>query len=130
VALLLTAARAWGFSDGSLDTDEEEAFRQAARAVSRSLVRIQTVGGLDRVGGRLAATAATTGVVVSDDGWIVSSAFNFVSKPSSILVQLGNARHSARLVATDRMRMLTLLKVDAKGLAPLRSAAHEPVRVG
>ena len=69
--------------------------RRKARSVRRavrlapSLVRIQTVGGVDRVGGRLAATAATTGVVVSDDGWIVSSAFNFVSKPTSILVQAG-----------------------------------------
>ena len=61
-----------------------------------SLVRIQTVGGVDRVGGMLAATAATTGVVVSEDGWIVSSAFNFISKPTSILVQLDKARYSAR----------------------------------
>src|SRR5580692_2495872 len=128
--LLMTSARVWGSSDGSLDSQEEEAFRQAARAVAPSLVRIQTVGGVDRVAGRLAATAATTGVVVSEDGWIVSSAFNFISKPSSVLVQLDKARYSARLVATDRLRMLTLLKVDAAGLTPLRSDSHQPVRVG
>jgi serine protease Do len=130
VSVLLTSARVWGFSDGPLDGQEEAAFRQAARALAPSLVRIQTVGGVDRVAGRLAATAATTGVVVSEDGWIVSSAFNFISKPSSILVQLDKARYSARLVATDRLRMLTLLKVDTAGLTPLRSDAHQPVRVG
>ena len=129
-SLLVTSARAWGSLDGSLDSQEEEAFRQAARAVAPSLVRIQTIGGVDRVAGMLAATAATTGVVVSEDGWIVSSAFNFISKPSSILVQLDKTRHSAKLVATDRMRMLTLLKVDARGLTPLRSGAHKPVHVG
>src|SRR5271156_2435918 len=85
VSALLLSARVWGFSDGPLDGQEEAAFRQAARALAPSLVRIQTVGGVDRVAGRLAATAATTGVVVSEDGWIVSSAFNFISKPSSIL---------------------------------------------
>src|SRR5215475_1177264 len=83
VMALATAAPAWGFGDGPLDAQEEAAFRQAVRALAPSLVRIQTVGGVDRVAGRLAATAATTGVVVSEDGWIVSSAFNFVSKPSS-----------------------------------------------
>src|SRR5580700_3891455 len=128
--LFVMSARVWGSSDGSLDTQEEVAFRQGARAVAPSLVRIQTIGGVDRVAGMLAATAATTGVVVSEDGWIVSSAFNFISKPSSILVQLDKTRHSAKLVATDRMRMLTLLKVDATGLTPLRSGAHKPVHVG
>src|SRR5580700_9901184 len=130
VTALLSSVPAWGFADGPLDAQEEAAFRQAARALAPSLVRIQTVGGVDRVAGMLAATAATTGVVVSEDGWIVSSAFNFISKPSSILVQLDKARYSARLVATDRLRMLTLLKVDAAGLTPLRSDAHQPVRVG
>ena len=128
VALLLTSRRA--FSDVPPEAQEEEAFRKAAGSVTPSLVRIQTIGGVDRVGGMLAATAATTGVVVSDDGWIVSSAFNFVAKPTSILVQLDKARYSARLVATDRMRMLTLLKVDAAGLTPLRADSHAPVRVG
>ncbi len=130
VSTLLTSAPAWGFGDGPLDAQEEAAFRQAVRALAPSLVRIQTVGGVDRVAGRLAATAATTGVVVSDDGWIVSSAFNFISKPSSILVQTDKARYSARVVATDRLRMLTLLKVDAAGLTPLRFDPHQPVRVG
>jgi serine protease Do len=130
VTLFLVPGSTRGFSDGPLDAQEEDAFRQATRSVAPSLVRIQTVGGVDRVDGRLAATAATTGVVVSDDGWIVSSAFNFIAKPTSILVQLDKARYSARLVATDRMRMLTLLKVDAAGLVPLRPDARKPVRVG
>jgi serine protease Do len=129
-AMLLGAGQCRAYSDDSLSAREEEAFRQAARAVAPSLVRIQTVGGVDRVGGMLAGTAATTGVVVSDDGWIVSSAFNFISKPSSILVQLDKARYSARLVATDRLRMLTLLKVDAAGLVPLRSSGKKSLRVG
>jgi serine protease Do len=128
--LLGSPVGARGSSDGSLDVKEEAAFRRAVQSLAPSLVRIQTVGGVDRVGGMLAATAATTGVIVSDDGWIVSSAFNFISKPTSILVQLDKARYSARLVATDRLRMLTLLKIDAGGLAPLRSDSREPVRVG
>jgi len=130
VLLLGSPVGAWPSSDGPLDAQEEAAFRKAAQSLGPSLVRIQTVGGVDRVGGMLAATAATTGVIVSDDGWIVSSAFNFISKPTSILVQLDKARYSARLVATDRLRMLTLLRIDAAGLTPMRFDSHEPVRVG
>ena len=74
LATLVVGPRALALAQVPLDLQEEEAFRQAVRHLAPSLVRIQTVGGVDRVGGMLAATAATTGVVVSEDGWIVSSA--------------------------------------------------------
>src|SRR5579872_4820413 len=66
LATLLGAPRAWVLNrctaaDVPLDLQEEEAFRQAVRRLAPSLVRIQTVGGVDRVGNMLAATAATTG---------------------------------------------------------------------
>jgi serine protease Do len=114
-----------------LESAEEQAFREAAAHVAKSVVRIQTVGGVDRVGEYLTGTAATTGVIVSEDGYIVSSAFNFISKPTSILIQLEHAGPvPARLVATDRLRMLTLLKVDAPNLPSLRPHRGKPVRAG
>ncbi len=79
----------------------------------------------------LTGTAATTGVVVSEDGYLVSSAFNFISKPSTILVQVeGDHPFAARIVATDHLRMLTLLKIDAGGLVPLRATRGKKVEVG
>ncbi|RMG39115.1 MAG: PDZ domain-containing protein [Planctomycetota bacterium] len=110
---------------------EQRAFQEAAALVAPSVVRIQTVGGLDRVGGVLTNMGATTGVVVSADGYIVSSAFNFAQKPSTILVTLPDGRRlPARLVAQDHARMLTLLKVEAADLAVPRGAPQETVRVG
>jgi serine protease Do len=110
---------------------EEAAFKQAAAVVDPSIVRIETVGGLDRIGQMLTSSAPTTGVVVSADGEIISSAFNFISKPASILVQFRDGRrYPARLIATDRVRMLTLLKIDAPDLQPIKSAEPETVRVG
>jgi serine protease Do len=118
-------------SERSIDAAEEQAFRRAALSVGKSVVRIQTVGGEDRVGGMLTGTAATTGVIVSDDGYIISSAFNFVSKPSTILIHVeGEKPFAARLVATDRLRMLTLLKIEANGLTPLRTSPGTKVEVG
>jgi serine protease Do len=132
VALIVAAgARAAPSADAGLEGLEEQAFREAAALVAPSVVRVQTVGGLDRVGQVLTGTGPTTGVVISSDGFIVSSAFNFASKPSSILIQLADGRRlPATLVATDRARMLTLLKVESDGLTPAPVAGDSPVRVG
>ena len=91
---------------------EEQAIRAAIAHAGPSVVKIETIGGLERVGQVLVSTGPTTGVVVSDDGYIISSAFNFIQQPSSILVTLpGGQRAAAKIVARDHSRMLVLLKV-------------------
>jgi serine protease Do len=118
-------------ADEDLESAEERAFKQAAALVDPSVVRIQTVGGLDRVGKILTGTGPTTGVVVSSDGYIISSSFNFISKPASILVDLPDGRQFiAKVIASDRSKMLTLLKVDVKGLTPADPADMKSVKVG
>lgn len=102
-----------------LDGQEEQAFRQAAARVAPSLVKIETVGGLDKVQQVLIGTGPTTGVMVDKEGLIISSAFNFISRPATILVTLPDGRRlPATQVATDHLRMLTLLKVVADNLTP------------
>lgn len=98
---------------------EEQAIKSAVERVAPSVVRIETVGGLEQVGKLLVGTGPTTGLVVSSDGYIVSSAFNFVQKPASILVALADGKRlPAKLVATDHNRMLVLLKVEAAAPLP------------
>ncbi len=110
---------------------EEQAVKQAAALVSPSLVRIETVGGLDRVGQFLTGTGPTTGLVASSDGYIISSSFNFAARPASILVTLPDGRRlPAQQVATDRVKMLTLLKIEADNLTPATAAPPGGFRVG
>ncbi|MHB8970390.1 MAG: PDZ domain-containing protein [Pirellulaceae bacterium] len=93
---------------------EEQALRAAVERVSPCVVRIETLGGLEQVEGQLLGSGPTTGLVVSEDGYILSSAFAFAGKPSSILVTLPSGkRASATIVARDTSRMLVLLKVAA-----------------
>jgi len=114
-----------------LESREEQAFKEASAVVAPSVVRIQTVGGLDRVGRVLTGTAATTGVVVSADGYVISSTFNFASRPASVLVTLADGRRfPAKLIANDRARMLTLLKIEADGLSVPKVAPRDGFRVG
>lgn len=125
IAVLTVAAE-------DLDLLEQRAFQAAVEKVSPSVVRIETVGGLERVGEVEFGAGPTTGLVVSEDGYIVSSAFNFVNEPSSILVQLPDgARKPAELVATDHNRKIVLLKIESKEPLPVPEAVPpEEMRVG
>jgi len=124
LAGLAAAAPARGAED--LDQLDEQAFRAAVDRVAPSVVRIETVGGLERVGGVLFGAGATTGTILTPDGYVVSSAFNFLHQPASILVQLpGGARKPARLVATDHNRMLALLKIDPEKPLPVPEIAPQ-----
>jgi serine protease Do len=110
---------------------EERAFQQAAAKAEAAVVRIETVGGLDVVEDSLVANGPTSGVVVDADGWIITSSFNFLSQPSSILVTVGDGqRYPATLVARDESRQLTLLKIAAQGLKTLEPVPRSQWRVG
>src|ERR1043165_2652939 len=103
-----------------LPSQEEAAIRAAVEKVAPSVVKIETIGGLERVGKVLVNTGPTTGLVVDAEGYLISSAFNFIQQPSSILVTLpSGARAPAQIVARDYSRMLVLLKVNtSEKLAP------------
>ena len=111
---------------------EEQAVRQAAEQVAPSVVAIETIGGLERAGRVLLGSGPSTGLVVSSDGYIVSSLFNFLQKPATILVRLHDGtRLPARRVATDFSRMLVLLKVEPKKPLPVPQMVPEAeVQVG
>ena len=116
----------------SLDDLEEQSIRAAVEAAAPSVVQIETVGGLERVGKLLVGTGPTTGLVVSEDGFVISSAFNFVQKPTSILVTLpGGKRAPAQIVARDQSRMLVLLKVNtSEKLVVPPAVPREEMQVG
>ncbi|MHC4877412.1 MAG: PDZ domain-containing protein [Planctomycetota bacterium] len=115
----------------ALELAEEQAFKAATVAASPSIVRIDTVGGLDMIGRQLTSTASTTGLIIDADGYLISSAFNFISKPTSILVTLPDGRRfPARTIATDRLRMVTLLKIETSGLKVPQLAPKSEHRVG
>ncbi len=103
-----------------LELLEEKAFQEAVARVAPCVVMIETVGGLEKIGRLLFGTGPTTGLIVDPQGYIVSSAFNFVNKPSSILVQLPDGTHkAAQLVANDTNRMVSLLKIEVDKPLPV-----------
>jgi len=128
VLMVHTAAAA----GDNLAAREQKAFQAAVDRVAPSVVRIETIGGRDRLGKVLLGSGPTSGLVVDADGLIVSSAFGFAGRPDSILVQLADGtRKPARLVATDRSRKLVLLKIEPDDPLPMpKMAPDAEARVG
>lgn len=127
-----------GAQDGDLNEQLEKSTKEAVRKVAPSVVQVITSGGTDMVvttpKGPVfrKALGPTTGVIVSADGFVISSAFNFINNPTSILVVVPGHKepYVARRVAVDRSRLLTLLKIDVKDLpVPAHVPAGE-LRVG
>ena len=108
---------------------EQQAMQAAVDRVAESVVRIQSVGGTAQVEGVTLGEGPCTGLVVSPDGLIISSRFNFARQPTSILVELPEGGPlAARLLGTDTSRGLVLLKVDLpEGAAALTVPAVAPV---
>jgi len=127
---ILPSSPSYGNAD--LEQLEQAAFQNAVKCVAPSVVRIETIGGLEQVQNLRFGTGATTGLIVTSDGLIVSSAFNFLNKPSSILVQLPDGKHKpATIVATDNNRMLTLLRIDPDGpLQVPKYSSESEIKVG
>jgi serine protease Do len=132
VLLSLSVAVAQDHPSDSLGDQEEAAIRAAVARVDDSVVQIRTIGGLEEVDRTLMPDGPTTGVVISAEGWIVSSAFNFAQPPASILVTLASGEQvPATLVAKDHSRMLVLLKLQgAHELAVPEFARAADVHVG
>lgn len=103
----------------SLEELEQKAFEDAQAFVQDSVVQIETFGGAQIVNRQVTSSAPATGTILTADGWIVTSTFQFKSQPASITVVLSNKeRKPAKLIARDSSRELALLKIEVD--APLK----------
>ena len=114
-----------------------KAFRSAAAKIQPSLVSIESFGGVSakqgRIGGiRKQGEGNTTGVVVSPDGYILTSTFNFISQGSVVTVTTYDGRKRvAQILGRDDTRKICLLKIDdVSGLSIPKIKPVKDVQVG
>lgn len=112
-------------------------FRAAVDRIQPALVTIESFGGVratqGRIGGiRKQGEGNTTGVMISGDGLIITSTFNFVTRPPVITVVTSDGKqHVAELLGRDDTRKICLLKIaGADGLPKAEVADVEGVQVG
>ena len=107
--------------DPPLDELEQQAFQAAADFSQDCVVQVETFGGQEIVNRQFVASGPSTGTILTPDGWIVTSIFQFRGQPASITVVLPDEqRKAAKLVARDHSRELALLKIDTE--KPLKAA--------
>ena len=114
-----------------------QAFRQAVEKIRPSMVTIESFGGVSALQGQIGGIRRqgegnTTGVVVSSDGLVITSSFNFIKQPPVITVVTSDGqRRIARLLGRDDTRQICLLKIrDAKDLPVPEMVDPKSVRVG
>jgi len=106
----------------------------AVSSVAPYLVRIETIGGHEKVGSEFANEGTSTGILLDQEGYVLTGAFNFLHDPTSILLLFPDGtKKVAKKIATDRLRMLTLLKANdftGNELMPLPMRSKSSIRVG
>jgi serine protease Do len=109
-----------------LEELEQKAFEAATQFAQDSVVQVETFGTAELVKNQLTSSGPSTGTVLSADGWIITSTFQFKGQPASITVLLPNKeRKAAKLIARDFSRELALLKIEVD--TPLKPAvASQP----
>ena len=116
----------------SLQELEQQAIRDAIQRVQPAVVQLQIIGGADRVDDVSLANGPATGVLLSSDGYVVTSRYRFDPAPATVVAILEDGRQfSSEIVATDFSRKLVLLKLnDAKDLPTVEPAPAESYRRG
>ena len=114
-----------------------KAFRNASKAIEPALVTIESYGGVNAVQGRIGGIRKqgegnTTGVMISPDGLVITSTFNFIKRPPIITVITSDGeRRYAELLGRDDTRKLCLLKIkDVKDMPVPEIVDPESLKIG
>lgn len=114
-----------------------KAFRAAAEKASPWLVTIESFGGVSAVQGRIGGIRGqgegnTTGILISEDGYLLTSTFNFVQQPPVITVITADGkRHVAKMLGRDNTRKICLLKIeDVSGMPTPEIIDPDDLKIG
>jgi Do/DeqQ family serine protease len=116
-------------------------FATASEASSQSVVFIKTISNMqarqsdfwdfwDFFGQRGPVSSAGSGVIISDDGYIVTN--NHVINDADNIEVIMRNKHSykAKIIGTDPNTDLAVIKVEAKGLKPVTFTDSDKIRIG
>jgi S1-C subfamily serine protease len=105
--------------------------RQAVQKVDPSIVRLRVIGGEQSIDGERVSSLVTTGVVISNTGDIITSQFALQGNPEAVLVEDGSGnKANAKVVATDHVRRLVLLRANEGKWKPATPAPSDSILVG
>jgi serine protease Do len=108
-------------------------FIAAAEHITPSVVNIKALMKTESEGfwnGGDVGASSGSGVIISDDGYIVTNN-HVVTEATDIMVTLDDrSEYSAKIVGTDPMTDLAVLKIEGKNLKAARLGNSDSIRVG
>ena len=117
--------------DNARPSDEEDEEDQDGRQGGRTPRFENEFQKLLAIPGFKKSEGPTTGLIISEDGYILTSAWNFDSSPQATVVTTSDGRaHAAQLLGIDRAAGLALLKIDARDLPLPRFLDPRKVKEG
>ena len=93
-------------------------------------VRDSVVGILVYDGFSIESAGGGTGIIMSEDGYIITNAHVVVDAQSLTVVMHDETRYSARVVGYDEKTDLAVIKINASGLQPAEFGDSDAVAVG
>lgn len=124
-------------------TDYSDTSIYAAQKILPSIVGITVKYNVSTFGFVQSAEATGSGIIISNDGYILtnnhiinssdSSSYYQVSEATSIKVALSSdteTSYDAEIIGTDELTDLAILKIDAKDLVPAEFGDSDSVQVG
>ncbi|GEM_PF-1006605 len=93
-------------------------------------VRDSVVGILTYDGKSIAAAGGGSGIIMSEDGYIITNAHVVEGVTSVTVVLTDETRHTAKIIGSDEKSDLAVLKISAEGLQPAVFGNSEQVQVG
>ena len=114
-----------------------KAFRIATDKIRPALVTIESFGGVSTIEGRIGGIRKqgegnTTGVMISADGYLLTSTFNFIQQPPLIsVIPSDGVRRFAKIVGRDDTRKICLLKIEGvEGMCVPEMVGLDEITVG
>lgn len=123
-------------------TDSTETGITVASKVLPSIVGIEVSYTVNSFWGSSTGTATGSGIIISEDGYILtnnhvistesSSAYYEITKATDLKVKLYNddTEYKAKVIGTDAFTDIAVIKIDATGLTPAVLGNSEEVQVG
>ena len=124
------------------EADYSEIGSAVAAKVLPSIVGIEVTYNVNSFWGSTTGTAGGSGIIISEDGYIItnnhvisaesSSSFYEITKATDLKVKLYNddTEYKATVVGTDEYTDLAVIKIDATGLTPATLGNSDDVKVG
>ena len=127
----LTIQQATSTPDIDTDTLGQMSVADVVTSVKHAVVEIQTERvSTSRFMGNFVSTGAGSGVIISEDGYIVTND-HVISGAQTIKVRLSNEQeYIATLIGSDRRTDLAVLKIEADNLQPATMGHSSGLQVG